>query len=81
MKIKFIGKHTFYDGKGENRRVIATVPDGTICEAHYCTKNKGTELNKSHLRVFYKDPTDNKTKDLHYCLNAFGDRCEIIEDE
>lgn len=81
MKIKFIGKHSFYRTEGENRRLIATVPDGTICEAKYCTKNRGTEINKGHLDVFFDDPTDGKRKKLFYCLHAHGDKCELIEED
>lgn len=81
MRIKLIGKHTFFEGKGEDRRLIATIPDGTICEAEYCKKNRGAETDKGHLNVFYDDPTDGKRKKLHYCLHAHGHLCELIEED
>ena len=82
MKIKFIGKHTFYD-RNSDRRLLATIPDGTICDAKYCESHRNGEwkVDKGHATVYYDDPTDGKRKALHYCLHAHGHLCEIIEEE
>jgi hypothetical protein len=83
MKVKFIGNHRFYKTAFKSGRELtpeekekytyAYIPDGAIAEV--------VKIENNHLTAIYTEPDSGLKKHLMVCLNCFGDKVQLIEDE
>ena len=83
MKVIFIGNHRFYKtalksvkemtAEEKEKYTYAYVPDGAIAEV--------VKIENNHLTAIYTEPDSRLKKHLTVCLNCFGDKVQLIEDE